>query len=107
MDDVIRRVSALEKGQELIISKLDGIAKGITDGRIENEKRFGAIEGRLTGIERALDAKASSADVKLIEGKVSSIPTTWQVVGLMGALVVSTLGGVAGLAFALARYLKP
>lgn len=107
MDDVVRRVASLEKGLEKLDGKIDKLTELVNAFGLKTSERLGGIEGRLTGIEKTLESKASSADVKLVEGKVSSIPTTWQVVGLMGALVVGTLGGVAGLAFALARYLKP
>lgn len=95
-----QRIAALERGQELIISKLDGIAKGIADGRLENEKRFGTIESRLTGIEKGLDSKASAADLRELSGRVASIPTTWQTIAIISALLI----GIATVSFSVARF---
>ncbi|WP_375275874.1 hypothetical protein [Methylorubrum thiocyanatum] len=100
---MLERVEALEAGQKTILAKLDEIGKGIADGRLDNEKRFGAIEGRLTGIEAKLDARATKADLtpietkltkvqdavdtraatsdlNLLKGKVDALPTTTQLV---------------------------
>lgn len=110
MEDLNRRVAALERGQDLIIGKLDGIARGIADGRLEivkdiadgrleNEKRFSSVEGRLTGIETSLAAKASSADLRDLSGRVSSIPTTWQTIAIIAALLV----GISGISFTISK----
>ncbi|PXW61384.1 hypothetical protein [Methylobacterium sp. B4] len=107
-----QRVAALEKGQELIISKLDGIAKGIADSRLESERRFGSIESRLTGLEAKLDTKASGealakvggelgGRLQGVEGKISNIPDVRATITLTLTTIALCLGGVSVLAFTL------
>ncbi|WP_342150746.1 hypothetical protein [Methylorubrum sp. SB2] len=64
-----QHVVALEKGFEKIDGKLDALIKAITDGRLENEKRFGAIERRLAGIEAKLNTKASGEALARVGGE--------------------------------------
>lgn len=67
------RIEKLEAGYTAIMAKLDGIASSIADSRMENEKRFASIEGRLDVMDAKLDAKADKASVASLEGKVNSV----------------------------------
>ena len=98
-DDLSLRVAGLERTLASISGKLDDVAALIADGRIESERRFGSVEIRLTGLEKVLEAKASTADLRELTGKVSSIPSTWQTLAIMAGLLV----GVGGLAFTIAK----
>lgn len=103
MDDIARRVAALEKGFEKMDGKIDRLTELVNSFGLKSAERLGAIEGRLTGMEAKLDSKASSAEVRELAGKVSSIPNVWQTLAIMGGL----LAGVAGLAFALTKFAEP
>lgn len=105
-DGMEQRIAALEKGFEKLDGKLDRLIESVATGRLENEKRFGAIDARLTGIEAKLDAKAARADLAPIEaklsgleGRVAGIPTTWQTIAIVAALLV----GIAGVSFSVAK----
>lgn len=111
-DDLLRRVQVLEEGQKAIMNKLDGISDGIKDSRLDNERRYGTIEGRLNGIEKMLDAKSNKsdltpietkltainaaidtrapvADLSLLRGKVDGLPTTLQLIGFATTVFVA------------------
>ena len=104
-DGMEQRIAALEKGFEKLDGKLDRLIEAVTAGRLENEKRFGAIDSRLTGIEAKLDTKATKTDLAPIEaklsgleGRVANIPTTWQTIAIIAAILV----GIAGVSFTVA-----
>jgi len=102
-DGMEPRVKALEAGMEKVLGKLDEISKSIADGRLDTEKRFGALEVRLATIEGKLDTKASAASLERIDGQIKSIPTTWQTI----AILVSLLGGITAIAFAISKLMHP
>lgn len=133
-DPMEARVAALEADRKAIFSKLDEIGKAIGDARLENEKRFSAIDTKLTGmdgkletkassevvtriageigarlvgVEGKLDAKANATDMAAVKGAVEKLPTTWQIMGPMAALIFATLGGVAALAVTLYKLFAP
>ena len=87
-DGMDLRITALEKGFEKLDGKIDKLTELLSSFALKTSERLGAIEGRLTGIEKTLDAKASTADLREVSGKISSIPTTWQTVAIIAGLLV-------------------
>jgi hypothetical protein len=113
-DSMEPRIAALEAGMKEISSKLDKLVDLVNAGRLENERRFGVIESRLTGIEAKLDNKAGKADLVPIEtrlgamdGKVGMVPTTAAMIATTLSAVGLSLAGAAGLAFTLFKIFKP
>ncbi|WP_375453278.1 hypothetical protein [uncultured Methylobacterium sp.] len=109
-DGMDRRVATLEKGIDKLFARLDDIQTSIAAARLDTEKRFGTLESRLIAIDTKLDAKVSTSEltpiaakIGTIDGKVSNIPTVWQMIALMAAL----LAGVSGLAIAIVRLARP
>lgn len=114
MDRLEQRVTILEKGFEKLDGKIDKLTDLVNSFGLKTSERLSGIEGRLTGIEKTLDAKAGKADLTPIEAKLGDVGGT--VRGLPGlpamiTLVLSTitlcLGGAATLAWAFAKFLKP
>jgi hypothetical protein len=108
------RVIALEKGLEKLDTKIDKLTELVNAFGLKTSERLGTIEGRLTGIEKTLDAKAARTDltpieVKLgtVDGKVSNLPTTAVMVTLVLTAVALSLGGAAGLAVTLFKLFGP
>ncbi len=58
------------------------------------------LERRVTKLEEAV--LAIRLDIAEMKGKLSNLPTTWQLIGVNFGLAV----GVAGLVFAVARMMK-
>ena len=66
--------------------------------------RVTALEGDVKEIKG--DLKTIMRDLSEIKGKLSSMPSTWQIVGIVAAilaLVIASGGGLLGLI----RYLQP
>lgn len=102
-DNTDRRLDALEKNFEKLDGKIDRLTELVRSFGEKSADRLSNIDGRLTGIEKTLDAKASTADVRELSGKVSNIPTTWQTVAIIAALLV----GIGGLSFTISRLAEP
>ena len=84
------RVGRLEDDMKSVKASLERIETKLTDVQVklgETGGRIGAVDGRLAGIE----------------GRLGSIPTTWQIIGILAAL----LFGVASIVFAASRFFKP
>lgn len=103
MDDVIRRVGALEQNLQKIDGKIDKLTELVNSFGLKTSERLGGIEGRLTGIEKILEMKASTADLREVAGTVKMIPNIWQTLAIMAGLLV----GVSGLAFTIAKWAAP
>lgn len=111
---------ALEAGQKAILDKLAEIGKSIDASRLDNEKRFSAIDiklnavdakvenkassetltriageigARIVSIEGKIDAKSAATDVATLKGAVEKLPTTIQLAGFILAVFVAA--GVA------------
>lgn len=100
----------MKRAWKKLFAKLDDIQTSIAAARLDTEKRFGMLESRLIAIDTKLDSKVSKSELTPIEakigtidGKVSNIPTVWQMIALMAAL----LAGVSGLAIAIVRLARP
>ncbi|MGX9984549.1 hypothetical protein [Methylobacterium fujisawaense] len=109
-DDMKDRIEKLEAGHAAILAKLETIASSISDGRLENEKRFSGFDKSLTKIEERLEHTATAASMAAghgelsekigrVDGRTSSIPTTWQTVAIIAALLV----GIAGVSFTVSK----
>lgn len=98
-DRMEHRIASLEKSYEKLDGKIDKLTDLVRAFGEKSAERLATIEGRLNGIEKALDAKASTADVKELSGKVSNIPTTWQTVAIIAAL----LAGIGGVSFTISK----
>lgn len=109
-----RRISALERGFDKLDSKIDRLTDLVQDLVGKTGDRLGTIEGRLTGIEKMLDAKAAKGDLAPIEaklgdigGQIKNLPGIASMITLVLATLAGSLGGAATLAYTLARFLKP
>lgn len=60
------------------------------------EKSFDRLDGKIDGIVR---------DVAEIKGKISNMPSTWQMIGVFGGLVGLLLAG-SGVLFFVIRYIE-
>ena len=88
------RVAALEQSFSKIVSKIDRVDAALMRlepavGEIaaDNRKRFDEVSLRLAGVE----------------GRFSSIPSTWQIIGILGALLI----GIPGIVFSASKFLHP
>jgi hypothetical protein len=72
---------------------LAGGGGGPHDPDMELERRVAKLEDAVLGIR---------LDIAEIKGKISNMPTTWQLLGVNFGLAI----GVAGLVFAVARMMK-
>lgn len=108
------RIEKLEVGQASILTKLDAIATAIADGRLDNEKRFSGFDKSLTKLEAQLDHTATAAalasgygdlngKIEKVDGRLSNIPTTWQTI----AIIVAMLVGIAGVSFTISGLREP
>jgi len=79
------------RGMEARVAKLENDVKAL-DGK------FGAVMKRLDGIDG--DLKSIMKDVARIEGRVSTMPSTWQLL----MMVVGIMGFAFALAFAILRF---
>lgn len=73
--------------------------------------RGGDMETRVAQLENDFrdfrtDLKAIRLDLSEIKGKISNMPSTWQMIGICGAMLGMIMAS-GGTAFALARYLSP
>jgi hypothetical protein len=77
---------------------------GDVDRRLSSiELLLADIKGQLTQMPKAGDIAVIRVDVARLDGKVSNLPTTWTLIAFaVGACLAS-----AGLAFAIARFIKP
>ena len=89
-----------EQIEAKIGGKLDKIIEAQAAERLADERRFGSIGERfgligerLASIEAKLEAKASAAELAEIKGRVTSLPSTWQMAVLIIATVFMILGG--------------
>jgi hypothetical protein len=91
-DPMIEHIEKLEGKMDKVEGKLSAI-----------EVTLAEIKGQLSQMPKATDFAKLSAEVAEVKGRVANLPTTWQ-------LMTFTIGSVmaaAGLAFTIARYLKP
>ena len=89
---MIERIERLESKMDKVEGKLSSIEVALAE-----------IKGQLSQMPKATDFAKLSAEVAEVKGRVANLPTTWQ-------LMTFTIGSVmaaAGLAFTIARYLKP
>ncbi|MCJ2095618.1 hypothetical protein MKK67_24420 [Methylobacterium sp. J-072] len=114
VNDMERRVATLEKNFEKLDVKIDKLTELVQGLVHKTTERLGAIEGRLTGIEKTLDAKAAKSDLgplqeKLgdITGQFKNVPGIGSMITLVLATLAGSLGGAATLAYTLAKYLHP
>lgn len=86
------------------LSLKSGGGNGTSDGmeaRVKAlEKQFGRIDTKLDGVSKDLgEIKVGLAEVK---GKLSGMPSTWQMIGIFAALVALLLAG-SGVLFGVLR----
>ena len=87
-----QRISNLEKSVVQMDAKLSAI-----------ELVLAEIKGQLSQFPKAMDFAALKADVAEIKGRIGNLPTTWTLMSFaVGACIAS-----AGLAFTIARLIKP
>ncbi|HVB18291.1 MAG TPA: hypothetical protein VNF04_17305 [Stellaceae bacterium] len=60
------------------------------------------VEARLAHLESAVDA--IRLDLAEIKGKLSNMPTTFQLVFMQAAIIVTVFAGAIGLSFALLKF---
>ncbi len=108
--DMEQRLAALEKNYEKLDGKIDRLTNIVQDFVVKTGDRLGSIENKITAIEGDLKAKADRVDLIPIEkeigivgGRVSNLPTTAAMITMVLGAVTVSLGGVAGLAFALSK----
>ena len=92
-----RRVQALEV-------QFAGFAAQMAEfgGRLARlEDRMDRVEARLDRVERILERVV--VDLAELRGKVSQLPTTWQLVTWITGLNTGLALGIAGLVYAVAR----
>jgi hypothetical protein len=88
-----RTIEQLKRASESAGLGLAGGGGGDHTGGMELERRVARLEEAVTAIR---------LDIAEMKGKLSNLPTTWQLIGVNFGLVV----GVAGLVFAVARMMK-
>ncbi|MBX9908819.1 MAG: hypothetical protein K2Z25_08900 [Beijerinckiaceae bacterium] len=86
---MLERVIVLEEGQKRTNATLDKI----------NERLIG-IEAELKHLPKAADYASLKADVARVDGKLSNIPTMWQLL----TMVVSTWAAGAAIVFTILRF---
>lgn len=113
-DGMERRVALLEKNFDKLDGKIDKLTELTQSLVVKSSERLGAIEGRLTGIEKALDARAMRGDLAPIQeklgdiaGQLRNVPGLGALITLVLATLAGALGGAATLAYTLAKYLHP
>jgi hypothetical protein len=72
-------------------------------------RRNPGLEARVAVLEAAVDdirsdLKAIRVDLARMDGKLSNVPTTFQLVFMQAAIIVAVFGGAIGLAFALLKF---
>ncbi len=87
-----QRVSALEARSERIESSLQRL-----------EVTIAKIDGTLSQMPKASDLAAIRTEVAEVKGRISNLPTTWQLVIFAIGLPIAT----SGLVFAISRFIKP
>lgn len=79
------------------------------EGALEILKRLEpvltSIDVRLTVIET--QQRAMGQDVANLQGRVSQIPTSWQMITAILAMIFTIMGGTAAILFAALNYAKP
>lgn len=70
---------------------------------------YNSMEARVTALEADVrevksDLKAIRVDLSEIKGKISNMPSTWQMIGVFAALIALLLAG-SGVLFGIIRYL--
>lgn len=68
------------------------------------EARVKTLEGDMKEIKG--DLKTAVRDLAEIKGRLSNMPSTWQIVGIVGTMLALVIASGGGL-LALARYLQP
>lgn len=66
------------------------------------EPRVAALENEMREVRS--DLKAIRVDLSEIKGKISNMPSTWQMIGVFAALIALLLAG-SGVLFGIIRYL--
>jgi len=61
-----------------------------------------SVEARLARLEAGIDQ--IRPDLAKMDGKLSNVPTTFQLVFMQAAIIVAVFGGAIGLAFALLKF---
>ena len=64
--------------------------------------RMGEMNGRMGEMSGRMAGLATSAEVNLIKGRIEAVPTTWQIIGILSALLL----GVATFGFAAASIIR-
>lgn len=72
------------------------------------ETRVSALEARLARLETAVDelrkdVQALNVALARVDGKISSLPTTFQLVFILAGFTVATFVGATGLSLAVVR----
>lgn len=88
-----RRVARLEHKAEQIDNRLSSM-----------ELILAEIRGQLSQMPTALDYAALRADVARIEGRLTNMPTTWQLFLALVTTIVTTWSAGAAIVFALLRF---
>jgi len=83
-------IAKVEGRLERVESRLEGVEVRLAGVDI----RFSGVEGRLAGVDGRLAG---------IEGRLSMIPTVWQNIAILGALLI----GLSGLMFTSAKLFHP
>jgi hypothetical protein len=66
------------------------------------EARLAALEAAVTEIRA--DLKAIRLDLAELKGKLSNVPTTFQLVFMQGTIIIAVFAGAIGLSFALMKF---
>ncbi len=93
---MLERVLALEEGQKRINATLDKMSATLD----KMSERLIGIEAELKHLPKAADYATLKADVARIDGKLSNIPTMWQLL----TMVVSTWAAGAAIVFTILRF---
>lgn len=85
--------------------KSDGLKSGSGDGTFDDmEARVKRLEDDMKEIKA--DLKTLLRDSSEVKGKLSGMPSTWQIVGVVGSMLALALAGGAAV-LGIARYLQP
>ena len=87
----------------MLSERVDGLEKRMerVEGRLSSiEVLLAEIKGQLSQMPKATEIGALRADVARIDGKLSSVPTMWQLL----AMVISTWTAGAAIVFIIIRF---
>lgn len=83
------------------VETLEGDMKDVKATLSRLEIAFARFEERLSHTATAADVENVRASIARVEGRLSQIPSTWQIVGILAAL----LFGVASVVFATTNFI--